>query len=243
MSEGVRKKYHGIALWLVQEVVDSVSVYLRGSSALPHGQEFSPWDIDIVLVTQSLAAPLSGAAKLAARATQACGTQTPVDLFVVRKEDLLNSDKQCHSRVLLHHESVLLWGQDILCDVPRHALDSATAKMVAPELIRTVAVKREQFVSRMAIRDIDEREFEGRSKSLAKAGLRLACIESLVRSGEFVRSPADCMKVWQSSEHPGVKQSASLVYQALSGIARAEAVLLCEAVDEMRLYVQRYTES
>jgi hypothetical protein len=243
MSEGVRKKYHGIALWLVQQVVDSVSIYLRGSSVLPHGQEFPPWDIDIVLVTESLAIPLSDAAKLAARATLACGTQTPVDLFVVCKEDLLRSDKQLYSRVLLHHESVLLWGQDILCDVPRDTLNVATAKMVASELIRTVDVKRAQFVSRISTGDIEEREFEGRSKSLAKAGLRLACIESLVQSGEFVRSPADCMQVWQSSEHPDVKASASLVYQSLSGIARTDAVLLCKAVENMRLYVQRYTES
>jgi hypothetical protein len=244
MSEQAQHKYYGIAIWLVQQVPDSVSVYLRGSSALPKGQIFPPWDIDVVLVTGSLPHPLNTAAKLAARATHACGTDAPVDIFVVRQEDLLRSERQVHSRVLLQHESFLLWGRDVLREVPRHALNATTAKLIAPEVIRTAEVKHAQFVSRMATNDIDDREFEGRSKSLAKAGLRLACIESLAQHGRFVRSPAECMQVWQLSEHPGVvKDSAAVAYQAIGGIRRTDAVLLCEAIEQMRLYVQRYAGS
>ena len=243
MSNGVHQKYCDIAVWLARQVLDSSSVYLRGSSALRQGQRFPPWDIDIVLVTESTALPLRDAAKLAARATRACDSQMPVDLLVVRKLDLLTNDKQVHTQILLCHESVLLWGQDVLSDVPRHALDSATAKKVGPQLIQTAEVKLREFVSRLASGDVCDREFEGRSKSLAKAGLRLACIESLVRYGRFVRSPDDCVQVWQASEQHSVKASASLAYQALGGVARTDAVLLCEAVEQMKLYAQRRTES
>jgi len=243
MTEQPQHKHFGIASWLVQQVPGSVSVYLRGSSVLPQRQHFPPWDIDVVLITETLPHSLHSAAKLASRATYACGAEAPVDLFVVRESDLLTSEKQVHSRVLLQHESFLLWGRDVLREVPRHALNAATAKLIAPEVIRTAEVKCVRFASRMADGDMDDHEFEGRSKSLAKAGLRLACIESLAVCGRFVRSPADCMQVWQSSEHLGVKESAVLAYKAISEIRRTDALLLCEAIDQMRLYVQRYTES
>lgn len=243
MASKTALKYRALAEWIADRISGSVSIYLRGSSASDFaGDGFAPWDIDIVAVTDAPAPSFGTASNVAALATQECNLGAPVDLFVVRTVDLIESDKQALTRLLLSAGSLLLWGEDILSHVPQQSRDAATARLIAPELLRTACVKSDAFVSRVASGGVDDHEFDGRAKSLAKAGLRLACVESLVRHGRFVRKPSDCMMIWQASANPVVVTSASVAYRALGAVAREDAVSFIDAIGQLCFEAARYAE-
>lgn len=230
----------GLVNWLVARLPAAVSILLRGSSVCRASEVYPPWDIDIVVVTDVAAITIGDAAKLASEVTDALLLPIPVDLLVVNRAALFRSETHVHTRILLNHGSMHLWGEDLMADLPQQTLDPINARHVGLELLRTVDIKMRLLETRLTDESLSVQEFSGRAKSLSKAALRLACIESMSQHARYIRTPSECMRIWQARGAGSVSKSSQYVFEALSGVEMDVIRPLLTAIRQMKRHAQGF---
>lgn len=179
-----RKELTDPTLKLVEEIWDEskeygrVGLYLRGSVARPNVPGIQPWDIDLVLITRQVVPE-------EARRTERDETAgLELDMKYVTVHDLINAARELSTRSLLRSEGVLLFGRDIVCEIPAAKPSALMASVIAMRQAEACRMN-DAEMSAGVDNDVMIRRF-------AKAALRLATPFIMLQLNRLERDPVVC---------------------------------------------------
>lgn len=190
-------------IWDEAEAYGRVGLYLRGSVARPSVPGIRPWDIDLALITRQ-------AVPQETRRTERDETNgLELDMKYVTVRDLINTDRELPTRLLLRSEGVLLFGQDIVCEIPLAKPSPVMAAVIASRQAEACRVNDAEMRS-----GVDDNIMIRR---FAKAALRLATPFIMLQLNRLERDPVIC-GWFISSNHPELRKASEYLVASVRGI-------------------------
>jgi hypothetical protein len=190
------------SIWDEAEAYGRVGLYLRGSVARPSVPGIRPWDIDLALITRRV---VPEEARRTAR-NETDGLE--LDMKYVTVHDLINADRELPTRSLLRSEGVLLFGQDIVCEIPLAKPSLGMAAVIASRQAEACRVNDAEMRS-----GVDDSVMIRR---FAKAALRLATPFIMLQLNRLERDPVIC-GWFISANYPNLREAADYLIASVRG--------------------------
>lgn len=189
-------------IWDEAEAYGRVGLYLRGSVARPSVPGIQPWDIDLALITRRVVPE-------EVRRTERNETDgLELDMKYVTVHDLINTDRELPTRSLLRSEGVLLFGQDIVCEIPPAKPSPTMAAVIASRQADACRVNDAEMDA-----GVDDSVMIRR---FAKAALRLATPFIMLQLNRLERDPVIC-GWFISANHPELRQASEYLVASVRG--------------------------
>lgn len=189
-------------IWDEAEAYGRVGLYLRGSVARPNVPGIQPWDIDLALITRQVV-------PVEVRRTERDETDgLELDMKYVTVHDLINADRELPTRSLLRSEGVLLFGQDIVCEIPLAKPSPVMAAVIASRQAEACRVNDAEMRS-----GVDDSVMIRR---FAKAALRLATPFIMLQLNRLERDPVIC-GWFISSNYPELRKASEYLVASVRG--------------------------
>lgn len=190
------------SIWDEAEVYGRVGFYLRGSVARPSIPGIQPWDIDLALITRQV---IPDEARRMER-DETAGLE--LDMKYVTVHDLINADRELPTRSLLRSEGVLLFGQDIVCEIPSAKPSPVMAAVIASRQAEACRVNDAEMSD-----GVDDNVMIRR---FAKAALRLATPFIMLQLNRLERDPVIC-GWFISASHPELRKASEYLVASVRG--------------------------
>lgn len=203
-------------IWEEAKAYGRVGLYLRGSVARESVPGIRPWDIDLVLITRQV---IPEEARRLGR-DKIDGLE--LDMKYVTAHDLVKVNRELPTRSLLRSEGVLLFGQDIVCEIPSAKPSRLMAAVIASRQVEACRIN-----DTVMSGDVDDGVLVQR---FAKAALRLATPLIMLQLNRLERDPVVC-GWFISAAYPELRQASEYLVACVRGENNlSEAQSMCRVL-------------
>lgn len=203
-------------IWSEAEVYGRVGLYLRGSVARASIPGIRPWDVDMALITRQ------EVPETARRLGRDKVDGLELDMKYVTVYDLIKADRELPTRSLLRSEGILLFGQDIVCEIPLAKPSPRMAAVIASRQVEACRIN-DAVMSDGTSDDVLVQRF-------AKAALRLATPLIMLQVNRLERDPVAC-GWFISANYPELRQASEYLIACVRGVNDlGEVQLMCRAL-------------
>lgn len=190
-------------IWDETEAYGRVGLYLRGSVARPNVPGIQPWDIDLALITRQVVP------EEVRRTERDETTGLELDMKYVTVHDFINADRELSTRLLLRSEGVLLFGRDIVCEIPTAKPSALMAAVIASRQVEACHVNDAEMNA-----GVDHGVMVRR---FAKAALRLATPFIMLQLNRLERDPVVC-GWFISANYPELRPASEYLVESVRGM-------------------------
>jgi len=188
----LKREIYNALYFPVSQLINDSSLYIRGS-LLDQGSTFKPWDIDVTLIVQEDEVEI---AQFISKASSRLKLNYLGDLHTLdlscTSPDRLRNGQHIILNIMLHQQSSLIWGDDIVSKVPVFYPDF-TKIMEMRSYMESIIKGKVEIVEKGLKENMGSNEIYLRMRFIIKHLIRWHCLESLLEK-KLLRRLESCLE-------------------------------------------------